>query len=78
MRGRFARAWERWKVIAHKIGNFQARLILVIFYFVIVPPFALIVKLFKDPLTLNPPQKESLWVEGPVADRSLSAARKQS
>jgi len=78
MSGRFARAWERWKVIAHKIGNFQARLILVIFYFVVVPPFALIVKLFKDPLTLHPPQKESLWVEGPVADPSLSAARRQS
>jgi len=78
MNGRRARAWERWKIIAHKIGNFQARLLLVIFYFVVVPPFALIVKLFKDPLTLTPPQQESLWVEGPVADRSLSAARKQS
>jgi hypothetical protein len=78
MRGLFTRAWERWKVIAHKIGNFQARLILVIFYFVIVPPFALIVKLFKDPLSLRPPRKESLWVEGPVADSSLSAARRQS
>jgi hypothetical protein len=77
MNGRLAQTWQQWTVIAHKIGNFQARLFLVIFYFVIAPLFALIVKLFKDPLTLNSPQKESLWVEGPVADRSLSAARKQ-
>ena len=78
MSGLLARAWARWKVIAHAIGNFQARVLLVIFYFLIVPIFALIVKLFKDPLTLQPPSRDSLWVEGPASDLTLQAARRQS
>ncbi len=78
MAGVLAKAWARWKVIASLIGNFQARLILLIFYFMIVPPFALIVKLLKDPLMLRSPSGKSLWVEGPAADSSLQAARRQS
>ena len=48
--------WERWKVVAHVIGNFQARVLLTVFYFLIVPPFALVVKLAKDPMGLRVPQ----------------------
>ena len=36
--------WEGWKKIAHKIGNFQARIILLVFYFIILAPFSLIIK----------------------------------
>jgi len=48
----FKRFWEKWKAVAHKIGNFQARLILVLFYFLILAPFALIVKLI-DPMKIQ-------------------------
>jgi hypothetical protein len=48
----FSRIWNRWKVIAHKIGNFQARLILILFYFLILAPFALIIKKL-DPLGMR-------------------------
>ena len=44
--------WEGWKKIAHKIGNFQARIILLIFYFVILAPFAMIIKR-SDPMRLR-------------------------
>lgn len=46
--------WEKWKAIAHKIGDFQARLLLSVFYFLIFGPFAVGVKLFSDPLRLGP------------------------
>jgi hypothetical protein len=62
------RAWARWKVVAHVIGNFQARVLLTLFYFVVVPPFALIVKLFKDPLALRGGAAESYWVSRPAPD----------
>lgn len=61
-------AWARWKVIAHIIGNFQARVLLTLFYFVVVPPFALIVKLFKDPLALRGGAGDSYWVSRPAPD----------
>ena len=71
------RTWERWKAIAHVIGNFQARLLLTVFYFVVVPPFALIVKALKDPLRLRPSGGESFWVERPEREGSETSARRQ-
>lgn len=46
------RIWNGWKVIAHKIGNFQARIILLLFYFIVLAPFALIIKR-SDPMRLR-------------------------
>jgi hypothetical protein len=44
---------KAWKSLAHKIANFQARVLLTLFYFVGVAPFALRVKVFSDPLQLK-------------------------
>jgi hypothetical protein len=77
LRGLLRRLWERWKVIAHIIGNFQARVLLTAFYFVIVPPFALIVKAFKDPLGLRPPKGESFWLERGSAEPATEIGRRQ-
>jgi hypothetical protein len=68
-------AWERWKVVAHVIGNVQARVLLTLFYFVIVPPFALIVKLARDPLGLRPPRLATFWTAREQTD--AAAARRQ-
>lgn len=45
--------WGRWKTFARKVGIFQSRMILSIFYFLVIPPFAAITKIFSDPLELN-------------------------
>lgn len=75
--GRARQAWTRWEAIAHAIGNFQARLLLSIFYLVIVPVFALIVK-WKDPLRLRRQGEASFWRERPENGRSIEFARKQA
>ena len=72
-----ARAWARWKAIAHVIGNFQARVLLSLFYFLVVPPFALIVKVWKDPLRLRLHRGTSGWIERPAAETSSEAGRRQ-
>ena len=71
------RAWRRWKVIAHIIGNFQARVLLSLFYFVIVPPFAMIVKLVKDPLRLRLIAAPTGWIERPEPLPPSQAAQRQ-
>jgi hypothetical protein len=45
--------WEGWKGVAKKIGDFQARVILTLLYFIIIGPFALIVRWGADPLALK-------------------------
>ncbi len=47
------RAWNGWKKIARKIGDFNARVILTIFYFILLLPFALLIKIFTDPLEIK-------------------------
>jgi hypothetical protein len=71
------RAWKRWTVIARVIGNFQARVLLTLFYFVVVPPFALVVKLWKDPLRLRLAAGTSAWTERPAAAPPSESARRQ-
>jgi hypothetical protein len=72
------RIWEWWVPIAHKIGNFQARLILTVFYFTLFMPFAILVKLFTDPLRIKPKTKKG-WIErkDERVDDLLERARKQ-
>jgi len=49
----FKKFWEYWKIFGHKVGNFQARLILSIFYFIVICPFAAVVKFGAKPLRLK-------------------------
>ena len=70
------RLWAGWLKIAHIIGTFQARVILSIFYFVVVPVFALLVKIFRDPLDLRTGPRESFWIHRPAPPSD--AGRRQS
>ena len=45
--------WDWWKRVAKKIGDIQARVILIFVYFVVVGPFALVVRGVMDPLAIK-------------------------
>jgi hypothetical protein len=45
--------WEGWKRVAKRIGDVQARILLTIFYFLILAPFALVVRWRMDPLAIK-------------------------
>jgi len=47
------RAWMGWKRLGKKIGDFQARLLLTVFYFILLSPFALGVRWWSDPLGIK-------------------------
>jgi hypothetical protein len=69
------RLWEGWKKIAHVIGNFQARVLLTIFYAIFVLPFGLAARLFADPLRIKRPP--TTWLDHPNEPIDLQWARKQ-
>lgn len=56
------RLWEWWKRVARKIGDFNARVILTLFYCILLTPFAIILKLFTDPLRIKP-KTEKRWLQ---------------
>jgi hypothetical protein len=45
--------WRWWTRVAHRIGDFQARVLLTVFYYVILGPFALVLRR-GDPLGIGP------------------------
>ena len=75
MKSIFRRLWEVWKRVARAIGNFQARVLLTVFYAVLVLPLGLAVRLFGDPLHIRRPSET--WVDRDSDATDVSGARRQ-
>ena len=71
-----ARAWQAWKRIGQMIGDFVARIVLTLFYFTILVPFATIVRLFGDPLDIK--SGRSTWVSRSSPEPTIDVSRRQS
>ena len=67
--------WQGWQKVAKKIGDFQARLILTLFYFIFVIPIGLIARLFADPLALK--KSSAHWDKRESAPARMEDARRQ-
>ena len=68
------RLWRWWKRVGRKIGDFQARVLLTLFYFVILAPFAVIVRWKADPLGLR---RGGGWLPIVRTAEPLERARRQ-
>ncbi len=71
------RAWDWWKVFAVEIGNYQGRMLFAFFYFVIVTPFGIGVRLFSDPLKVKQALRATNWLERSPVREELERAREQ-
>ena len=69
------RAWEAWKRLGKKIGNFQARILLTIFYVVLMFPFGIAARLFSDPLRIKKRPQE--WLPHAEETNDMTWARRQ-
>ncbi len=45
--------WKWWQGVGKKIGDIQARALLILFYFVLLGPFALVIRWGSDPLAIK-------------------------
>jgi hypothetical protein len=69
------RLWEGWKRLARRIGDLQARVMLTIFYVVILAPFALAVRALSDPMRFGVPPA---WLsKEPIGTDAATYARRQ-
>lgn len=60
------------------VGNFQARVLLTIFYLLLVGPIGLFLRWRNDPLKLRFQERTSYWLERETRDLTLEDARRQS
>ena len=72
-------AWERWVDIAKPIGDFNAWLLMGLFYFTVLLPFGALSRLFSDRLRLKKvPEGQPLWLERDrSAELTIDEARRQ-
>jgi len=73
----FQKLWVVWVAFAFRMGNFQGRLILLLFYFTIVTPFGIINRFFRDPLYLKKPANDSFWFTLTAPEKKIEDARRQ-
>jgi hypothetical protein len=70
------RLWAWWKVVAHTIGTFQSRVLLTVFYYLILLPFGVSIRLLADPLHLRCRQG-SHWIGRTTELTDWEHARRQ-
>ena len=69
--------WEAWKRIAHRIGVFNTKLLLFLFYYLMLGPISLLVRMVqRDPLEKSI-QEGSLYRAPDSHTRDLERARRQ-
>jgi hypothetical protein len=69
--------WNGWRARARNIGDFQSRLLLTVFYFTVLVPFALLLRLFGDPFRLHGRTPGTAWCQRAATDSSMDGARRQ-
>jgi hypothetical protein len=71
------RLWESWEGFATEMGNYQGRILFTYFYFLVVTPFGVLVRLFSDPLRTRFSTSPSFWDNRPAISNRLDEARRQ-
>ena len=80
MRTWVAQAWRGWTGLATHIGDFQARGLLTLVYFTWLAPFAVLVRVLRDPLDTRGGHKSvstTAWKARLAQGRNLQALRRQ-
>ena len=68
--------WTGWKAFGHFMGDMVARIVLTIFYFTVLVPFGIGVRLFSDPLKIKV-QTDELWRSRSTGDQKLEEVLRQ-
>ena len=71
------RLWQSWGNFSKRTGSFQTRILLSLFFFILVTPFALAVKVFSDPLSIKHESGDSYWLSKIKSEADLEQFRRQ-
>jgi len=69
--------WRSWVKFSRRTSTFHGRIILSLFFFTAVPPFALAIRFFSDPLGIKNQGKKPRWLSRTDAGADLEQLRRQ-
>lgn len=70
-------AWERWKIIGTQVGDFNARVLMSLFYFTVVLVFGVINTVINDPLHIKHLDFAGVRRERKPVGETLETSRRQ-
>jgi len=68
--------YSKWELVAYKIANFQAKFLLMIFYFIILFPVGIVFSFFKDKLKIKK-NYSTTWVNKENSSDTIDKLRHQ-
>jgi hypothetical protein len=71
------RFWTEWQKLAADIGDFQARLVLTVFYWTVMLPFGLLVRLVLRPMQTRPVPGAIRWLPRATPVPGLPGVQRQ-
>jgi len=69
--------WQAWKNLAHRFGDFQGRMFLAFFYFVILSPFVLVLRWGSHLQGINAGVPQGWKLKGEPKGNQIERARRQ-
>jgi len=67
--------WKLWKKFGFLIASIVSYILTILFYFIIITPFGIIIKIFTDYFHIK--NKNSMWLKKETKDKTLSDMRRQ-
>ena len=71
------RLWRSWANFSSRMGSFHSRIVLSLFFFTVVTPFALAVRFLSDPLGIKHRNEMTHWLPRTGTDVDLEQFRRQ-
>jgi hypothetical protein len=77
LKGRASEGWGRWKELSQKAADFQARILLTVFYFTLMLPCGGVCGILKDPLRIKRRPSGTYWMDRKPSSETLADAQRQ-
>jgi hypothetical protein len=69
--------YRPWRSFSLRLGSFQSRILLSLFFFIFITPAAILVKAFSDPLKIKKHDEASSWLSKEEIETDLKQYRRQ-
>jgi hypothetical protein len=69
--------WRRFNILQSIVADVVGRIIATLFYFIIILPFGVIMRLVSDPLHIKSANMKPAWLERHPVSSDLDSARQQ-
>jgi hypothetical protein len=74
----FRKLWHRWTGFSKRMGSFQSRVMLSFFFFILISPAALIIKIVGDPLSIKRKKAmDTYWLPKMPSSTEIEEYRRQ-